>query len=338
MSTDTRHEHSQTPTPQFEDRLLSTILDEFDAFTAPTPRVRRTRRRSRHAVALWAAVPALAAAAAAAVVVAVASPKRESHHAAAATRVHLAVSHLRHAALYKLADASVSAPATRGRYVVLAETDSETDEPGQSRRTTVIDSQTGSSVTYQQPYSDSGAPSELTEGATRTDTEAWFVALPTEPGALRARLLQMTKAQQRQANAMMRRKRKLEARESGSDQALPKIAAPRPSDDDLVYEEANDLLWSPLTPPALRAALYKVLAGTSGFTVEANATDPSGRPAVAMTRSTTVDGALETDVTYEDPSTGAVLAQVWKTGSDTITAVYQPVTSTDTMPSNPYGN
>jgi hypothetical protein len=337
MSTETRHDHSQTP-PQFEDRLLATILDEFDTFTATTPRVRRTRPRSRRAVAVWAAVPALATAAAAAVVVAVATPTRERHHAAALAPLHIAAAHPQHHALYKLADASVSAPATQGRYVVLAETDSETDEPGQSRRTTVIDSQTGSSVTYQQPYSDSNAPSELTEGPDRTDAEAWFVALPTKPAALRARLLHMAKAQQRQGNAMMRRKRKLEARESGSHQALPKIAEPRPSDGDLVYEEANDLLWSPLTPPALRAALYKVLAATSGFTVDANATDPSGRPAVTMTRHTTLDGTAETDVTYEDPSTGAVLAQVWKTGSDTITAVYQPVTGTDTMPSNPYGS
>ncbi|HTU29163.1 MAG TPA: hypothetical protein VMF07_07260 [Solirubrobacteraceae bacterium] len=337
MSTDTRRDEAQPPTAQFEDRLLATILDEFDAFTATAPRVRRARRRSRRALTVWATVPALATAAAAAVAVAVATPRRQSHHVAREVPVHVAAaSHPRHRALYKLADASVSAPAMQGRYVVLAETDSETDEPGQSRRTTVIDSRTGSSVTYQQPYADSHAPSELTEGAERTDTEAWFVALPTDPGALRARLLHMAEVQQQKADAIMRRKLKLEARNAGASKAFPKVAGPRPSDADLVYEEANDMLWNPLSPPALRSALYKVLAGTSGFTVEAGATDPSGRPAVAMTRSTNVDGTAETDITYEDPSTGVVLAQVWKTGSDTITAVYQPVTSTDTMPSNPY--
>jgi hypothetical protein len=33
-----------------------------------------------------------------------------------------------------------------------------------------------------------------------------------------------------------------------------------------------------------------------------------------------------------------VLAQIWKTGSDTITAVYQPITSTDAVPADPYNH
>jgi hypothetical protein len=336
MSTKTVYDDSQTPAPQFEDRLLATILGEFDTLTATPAPVARTRRVSRRAA--WAAVPALATAAAAAVVVAVGSPRPAEHHRHVASG-HLglvAVAPPRHLALFKLADASVSAPALQGRYVVLAETDSDTDEPGQSQRTTVIDSQTGSSVTYQQPYADSGAPAQLTEGADRTDTEAWFVAWPTAPRALRARLLRVARAQQRQANAILRTKLRMERHQLHRAVAMP--TGPRPTADDLVYEQANDMLWNPLTPPALRAALYKVLAGTTGFTVDSNATDPSGRPAVAMTRSTTVGTTAETDITYEDPSTGAVLAQVWKIGSDTMTAVYQPVTSTNTMPADPYGN
>jgi hypothetical protein len=43
-----------------------------------------------------------------------------------------------------------------------------------------------------------------------------------------------------------------------------------------------------------------------------------------------------TDEVYENPATGAVLAQIWKTGPDSITAIYQPATSRDTMPANPY--
>lgn len=70
MSTDTVHDEPRTPGPQFEDRLLATILDEFDALATTTPRV--TRHRSRRLA--WAAVPALAAAAAAAVAVAIAAP------------------------------------------------------------------------------------------------------------------------------------------------------------------------------------------------------------------------------------------------------------------------
>jgi hypothetical protein len=47
-------------------------------------------------------------------------------------------------------------------------------------------------------------------------------------------------------------------------------------------------------------------------------------------------GVPETDTTYEDPATGAVLAQIWQENGDTITAVSQPVTSSNTIPSNPY--
>jgi hypothetical protein len=55
-----------------------------------------------------------------------------------------------------------------------------------------------------------------------------------------------------------------------------------------------------------------------------------------MTRSYT--GVSETDTTYEDPTTGAVLAQVWKNGTDVITSVYQPVTSAAAIPTDPYQN
>jgi hypothetical protein len=103
-------------------------------------------------------------------------------------------------------------------------------------------------------------------------------------------------------------------------------------------EEADDLLWSPLLRPALRSALYKVLAATSGYTIDAHVTDPAGRPAISMTRR--YAGVDSSAITYEDPTTGAVLAQIWKTGDDTITAIYQPITSTDTItiPADPYSH
>lgn len=63
-------------------------------------------------------------------------------------------------------------------------------------------------------------------------------------------------------------------------------------------------------------------------------TDPAGRPATVMTRTYTANA--ETDITYENPATGAVLAQVWKTGSDVNTAAYQPVTASNTPPPDPY--
>ncbi|MGH8979671.1 MAG: hypothetical protein ACRDWE_01430 [Acidimicrobiales bacterium] len=238
--------------------------------------------------------------------------------------------------LYRLASVSISAPALQGRYMVLDETDSETGYPGVFRRTSVVDTRTGSSVTYQQAYttkgikvpnatyqpgstpgtaaSTVGPPTQLTSGPDPASTAAWYAALPTDPVALRAKLLTL-------ATHVV----------NGIAPALD----PTFTDDDYVYEEADTMLWSPLVPPALRSALYKVLAGTSGYTVTTG-TDPSGRAAIVMTRTYTGDG--ETDVTYENPSTGAVLAQVWQTGNDVISAVYQPVTATTTIPPNPYSD
>jgi hypothetical protein len=44
---------------------------------------------------------------------------------------------------------------------------------------------------------------------------------------------------------------------------------PTLSDDDNVYQEADEQLWNPLVGPALRSALSKVLAATPGVTVYA---------------------------------------------------------------------
>jgi hypothetical protein len=332
----------------FEDRLLAEILADYDQLAAPAvsePRPQRSRARSR---ARWAA-PALAAAAAAAVVVAVADSGGSSGPAAhpvvahhPAVRIALAPRHGHapthsgsHAVLYRLASESKAEAAPSGRYVILSETDSETDEPGQtSKRTSVDDSQNGASVTYQVPYADSHAPSTLTEGPDPQSTAAYFAALPTDPTALRAQLLAIAKNQQSQAQAFFTQQAKQEGLTGA--QLRGKLAQPQVSDDDLVYETADDMLWSPLVSPQLRASLYQVLAGCNGVSTNQNATDPSGRPAVAMTHSTTIDGTPETDVTYENPQTGAVLAQTWTTGSDTITSVYEPVTSSDSVPADPY--
>jgi hypothetical protein len=243
------------------------------------------------------------------------------------------------AVLYRLATLSAAAAPSPGRYAILSETDTETGEPGESKRTSVIDTQTGASTTYQQAYPADGQapgsdytsePSDLTEGPDPTSTEAWYTALPTDPTALRAKLLSVAKQQAAQtAQALAQQAAKV-----GKSMSLG--SQPVLSDDDYVYQEADTLLWSPLVQPALRSALYKVLAGTNGFTITTDATDPSGRPAIAMTRHD--NGVPEIDTTYEDPATGAVIAQVWAENGDTITAVYQPITRTDTIPANPYAS
>jgi hypothetical protein len=239
--------------------------------------------------------------------------------------------------LYRLAAASIALPATVGRYVVLSETDTETGDAGASERTSVVDTVTGASTTYQHAVAVDGQapgsaytdePATLTEGPDPTSTEAWFAALPTDPTALRAKLLAVAKQQAAQAEQT------LQQQAAPAGKSVSANVQPVLSDDDDVYQEADTLLWSPLVQPTLRAALYKVLAGTSGFTVHTQATDPSGRAAIAMTRHD--NGVPGTDTTFEDPATGAVLAQVWQEGGDTITAVYQPVTGSVTVPADPY--
>jgi hypothetical protein len=359
--------NTNAPAPdRFEDRLLTAILDDFDHLTAdvtPPAALSLARyRRARHAHPARRAVPALVAGAAvAALAVTVATvgthgsnsvtlntagraptpggvPATGSQPPATAVTPSAVGHSSTHAVLYRLASLSADAPAPQGRYVVLAETDTATSVPGQSQRTTVVDTQTGASTTYQEPYPGSKAPATLTEGPDPTSTEAWFAALPTDPTALRAQLLSIAKQQAAEATQQFQQ----QAAAAGKAVA-PGVEQPALSDDDYVYEEADLLLWSPLVQPVLRSALYKVLAGTSGIVINPTATDPAGRPAVAMTRHD--DGVPSTSTTYEDPSSGAVLAQVWtqtwtnseqQSASETETAVYQPVTSTDTMPSDPY--
>jgi hypothetical protein len=331
---------------RFEDRLLAQILDDYDELATPaTPATDPRRRRSR---ARWAAPAFAAAAAAAAAVVVVVAGSGSGGSSSSATQpvlahhpaVRIAVTprqghaahHGPHAVLYRLAAESKTEPAPTGRYVVLSEIDSESDEPGHSKRTSVDDSQTGASVTYQIPYAGSQAPSKLTEGPDPQSTAAYYASLPTDPTALRAQLLTIARRQQAQAQAFFARQAKAQGQPQKAQTSV------QISDDDLVYETADDMLWSPLVSPQLRSSLYQVLAASSGYSVDQNATDPSGRTAVAMTHTTSVSGTPETDVTYENPQTGAVLAQTWRTGATTITAVYQPVTSSDSMPADPYSS
>jgi len=244
--------------------------------------------------------------------------------------------------LYRLASISAAVPPLEGRYAVLTETDTDSRVTSETQRTSVIDTETGASTTYQHATGSgeppnavhvgfTGVPPVLSEGPDPTSTEAWFAALPTEPTALRAQLLAIAQQQATQAG-----------------KGVPGAIQPASSDDDSVYEEATSLLRSPLVLPGLRAALYQVLARTSGVTVNQGATDPAGRPAIVMTRTGSgagvefgqvvhnLPGHPATDVTYEDPATGAVLAQAWTVGGDTMIAVYQPATGSATIPPDPY--
>jgi hypothetical protein len=96
--------------------------------------------------------------------------------------------------------------------------------------------------------------------------------------------------------------------------------------DDLVFQEATNWLWNPLLSPALRTAMYKVLAATPGVTVKTGITDKAGRPLRSADTIATSDSQL-----LKAPA--PVLEQDF---SDAGTAVYAAVTGYATLPGNPY--
>jgi hypothetical protein len=119
-----------------------------------------------------------------------------------------------------------------------------------------------------------------------------------------------------------------------------KAAVPAPvnlSDDDYVFDQAATMLWNPLVGPALRSALYKVLAETPGVQVRTGARDSLGRPAVEISRYESA--ASVNEETFEDPRTGAVLETAFVYRGDTPegTDVYLSVTGHPNLPPDPYG-
>jgi hypothetical protein len=226
-------------------------------------------------------------------------------------------------ALYRLSSAAAAAPRPAGRYVVL------TEKQDDYSRTSVLDGLTGDVWTYQHG---AGVPRELPVARHDSPTEAAFDAMPTDPSALRALLLTQAKQQQAQAAAEQQR---ILAQKGKKPSA---VRQPPLTDDDLVFEQATTLLWNPLVGPALRSAVYKVLADTPGVVVNTNARDMIGRPAVEISRLDTAVGVE--DQTFENPATGAVLetAFVYLGSKTEGTDLYQSVTSSNALPANPYAN
>ena len=232
--------------------------------------------------------------------------------------------------LYGLSAAAAATPRPPGRYVVLTEKSYSGGEVGP--KTSVIDTVTGGGVTYQD-ITTSGypqPPAALKGPAGTSPTSAQLDAMPTGTAPLRAFLLAQAKQQLSQANADMA---------SAAEKAGKKIAKPapvaQPTDDDLVFDQAADLLWEPHLSPALRAAVYKVLADTPGVQVTTGVTDSAGRPAIEIGRVSTLSG--EKAETFENPKTGATLESAWiEPSGELLEDLYLSITYTNHIPANPY--
>jgi len=241
--------------------------------------------------------------------------------------------------LYHLSSVAASQQQAQGRYAVMSTEGTDVQD------TSVIDSLTGNMWSYQD--GSDGTPSGKGYTPRYSPTAAQFAAMRTSPAALRAALISLWEKQTGPAPGPVRKT-------SG---ATP---VPRPvaeSQDDMVFQQASDLLWNPLVRPALRSALYKVLATVPGVTVNPAARDSTGRPAVEISRTDNsgLPGGKPDGIsyaTYESPATGAVLESTvtYPPGSGIVTpqdphgngtvvdtTVYLNVTWASAVPADPYG-
>ena len=234
--------------------------------------------------------------------------------------------------LYRLSSLAATAPQGQGRYVVMREIQDN------YQRTSVIDSRTGDVWTFQKG---AGVPAELPVARHDSLTQAQFAAMPTNPAALRALLISQYDQQQKQADAAMAAQLKQKDKILRG-QHRPVIKPLRLTADDKVFEQANLLLWNPLVPPALRSAVFRVLAATPGVRVNSHARDDRGRPAVEISWFDRVTS--DTLATFEDPSTTRMLEQTGTAapaavnGHSTYTGrdLYLSITRVSSVPPNPY--
>ena len=235
--------------------------------------------------------------------------------------------------LYHLSSVAAKAAQPQGRYVVLSE------KQDTYSRTSVIDSQTGDTWTYQKG---AGVPATLPVDRVGT-TEAQFAAWPTDPVALRALLLKQARQQRAQAirveQALLK---KLSKADAARKRAIGSSGPPPTADSD-VFEQATIALWNPLAEPALRSALFKVLATTPGMTVNSHAKDSLGRPSVEISRVDNAGGEITS--VFEDPADASVHEMLFTQPADGNGSaasgdsdLFLSTTRTSTFPTDPYSN
>lgn len=238
--------------------------------------------------------------------------------------------------LYRLSAAAAATQRPPGKYVILREqvTDGEPDGKGSKTgsRTSVITTVTGEGISYDKGTGpgatgvaeDPQAPGVLYAPPNGLPTLAKLDAMPTSPAALRASLLAQAKQLLAQAREV--------AQELGK--TGKKISIPQMTDDDLVFDQAANMLWDPRLSPALRAAVYKVLAETPGVLVKTGVSDGAGRLAVEISRVSTYGENVQT---FVYPKTGATLESAWTArGGDSVEDVYLSITYSDQVPADVY--
>jgi hypothetical protein len=326
--------------PDIDDDVMNQLMIQStaDLFAGPAATAQALRRRRQHRLRTRVlGVTGIAAAAG----LAAGTLAIPSGGASSAGTTHIAQLTAAQKTLYGLSAAAAGFDRPAGRYVVMTEKSIDIangsgndDEVGP--KTDVIDTLNGGGVTYQDikvtgDNGDPQPPAVLQAAKGTSPTTRQLDAMPTSPAKLRAFLLAQAKQQLTQAYAWEAQQAKKAGKKIPA--TLPK--GPTPTDNDLVFEQAAGLLWEPNLSPALRAALYKVLADTPGVQVKTGARDSSGRPAVEIGRTDQVAKAKVE--TFENPKTGATLESAWiEPSGELLEDLYLSITYTNHIPANPY--